>query len=214
MAQTQIQLAPINKAGKQQPAVNASGGDNSSQEFLVSQYDPRYYYLASRGLLFHAYAAADVLSTVAAAMTGLMIWNGSSITSGVNAVLLKIGGMIIATAASLTSVVLATGTGQVSAPTGQTAATKSANNLITGAAPVCLALNAGTFTNAPTADLVLLHNTAAIAATGEDPGFVIDLEGSIIIPPQSYVCFAAVGAAGGAAGFNGHIMWAELPIIN
>ena len=51
---------------------------------------------------------------------------------------------------------------------------------------------------------------AAISVTGEDPGWSIDFEGAIIVPPQSYVCIAAVGGAVAAAGMNAGIMWAEV----
>jgi hypothetical protein len=180
---------------------------------LVSQdVGGRYEEATYRKGMFTAYAAGQAISVVGTAMVGLQIWNGSPINGGINISLLKIGGNIVVTTATLTSIVLATGTGQVSAPTSQTAITRVTNNFIGGPAPQALATTLGTFTNAPTAMMTLLHNTAAIATTGEDSGFNLDLEGSIIIPPQTYVCFAAVGAAGSAGAFNGHIMWEEIPL--
>jgi hypothetical protein len=200
------------------PQVRGTGPQNFFQlpltELAVSEVMPRYAALAWSGDLFTAYAAAQATSLVGTAMVGLQLWNGSPVsgTGAVNLVLLKVGGAVIATSATQTGVVLASGTGQVSAPTGQTAATRVGNNLIGGRAPAALALNAGTFTNAPTAFMTLLHNTAAIATTGEDTGYQLDLEGSIIVPPQCYVCFAAIGAAGAASSNQHHIMWAELPV--
>ncbi len=145
-------------------------------------------------------------------MIGLQLWNGSPAgTGGVNLVVGKCAGNVVVTSASTTSIVLATGSGQVSAPTGQTAATRTGNCYIGGVSSQGLALSAGTFTNAPTALWTLMHNTAAIASTGEDPGFLIDFEGSIIIPPQYYVCVAAVGAAVAASGMNISLTWYELP---
>jgi hypothetical protein len=181
-------------------------------EMIVGQLHGRYYETAFRKNLFTAYAAAVATSVVGTAMVGLQVWNGSPVAGGVNLVLLKVGGMIVVTSATTTSLVLATGTGQVGAPTSQTAATRVGNNFIGGQAPQATALNAGTFTNAPTAFKNLLHNTAAIAVTGEEPGFLIDLEGSVIIPPQCYVCIAAVGGAVAASGSNLDISWEETPI--
>lgn len=179
---------------------------------IVSELHGRYYEQAYRKNLFTAYCAAQATSVAGTAMVGLQVWNGSPVAGGVNLVLLKVGGMIVVTTATATSLVLATGVGQVSAPTSQTAATRVSNNFIGGANPGATALAAGTFTNAPTALMNLLHNTAAIASTGEDVGFQIDLEGSIIIPPQAYVCIAAVGAAISASGSNLHLMWEEVPV--
>lgn len=179
---------------------------------IVSELHGRYYEQAYRKNLFTAYCAAQALSVAGTAMVGLQVWNGSPVSGGVNLVLLKVGGMIVVTSATVTSLVLATGVGQAAAPSGQTAATRVSNNFIGGANPNALALAAGTFVAAPTALINLMHNTAAIAATGEDAGFVLDLEGSIIIPPQAYVCIAAVGAAVAAAGSNLHLMWEEVPV--
>ncbi len=179
-------------------------------DLIISQLHGRYYEAAFRKSLFTAYAVAVATSVVGTGMIGLQVWNGSPIAGGINMVLMKVGGMNVVTSASMTSVVLATGTGQVSAPTGQTAITRVTNNFIGGAAPQATALNAGTFTNAPTAMLNLMHNTAAIATTGEDNGFFVDLEGSVIIPPQVYVCIAAVGAAAASSGMNLHLMWEEV----
>lgn len=198
------------------PNARASGNPNALQlqlgEFAVSELLPRYAALAWSGKLFTAYAAAQATSLVGTAMVGLQLWNGSAVSGGVNAVLILAGGFVAVTSATQTGVVLATGVGQTAAPTGQTAATRSSNNLLGGPAPNCLALNAGTFTAAPTAVLNLLHNTAAIASTGEDQGYNQYLDGMLIIPPQTYVCLAATGAAGAASSNFHHLVWAELPL--
>lgn len=179
---------------------------------VVTELHGRYYEQAYRRNLYTAYAAAVATSLAGVAMVGLQIWNGSPVASGVNLVILKVGGFCAVSSAASTGLVLATGAGQVAAPTGQTAITRVTNNYLGGALPNATATNAGTFTNAPTAMLTLLHNTVAIAITGEDPGYQFDLEGSLIVPPQSYVCVAAVGAALAAAGGFHHIMWEEVAV--
>lgn len=199
------------QTGKQS-GQNITAGFGEFSDILVSQLMPRYYEQASRKNIFTAYAAAQATSLVGTGMVGLQLWNASPVVNGVNIVLMKVGGFILATSATQTGVVLATGVGQVSAPSGQTAATRSGNNFIGGQAPQALATNAGTFTNAPTAFLNLIHNTAAIATVGEDPGYSLDLEGSIIIPPQCYMAFAAIGAAGAAGSNQHHVMWMEVPV--
>jgi hypothetical protein len=178
-------------------------------EQIAQELHGRYYEQAFRKNLFHAYCAAQAMSVVGTGMVGLQVYN--PVASGVNLVLLKAAGAIVVTSATTTGIVLASAAGQTTAPTGQTAATKSGNNFLGAAGSAALALAAGTFTNAPTADLFLMHNTAAIAATGEDQGFSVDLEGSIIVPPAAYVCIAALGAAGAASSTFLHLMWEEVP---
>jgi hypothetical protein len=190
-------------AGTQQPL-----RQGNLQDAIVSELHGRYYETNYRRAMFSAYAAGTVLSLVGTSMTGLMLYNQST---SINMVLTKYNLMISVTSASLTGVVLATGTGQLSAPTGQTVATGSNSNFLGGASPQGLALNAGTFTVAPTAKLLLNHNTAAIQTVGIDQ-IKDDLEGSIIIPPYGYACFAALGAASAAAAFTGSINWEEVPV--
>jgi len=194
--------------------VSADGGvapvrSGKAGDVIVSELQPRYYENTYRRNTFSAYASAQATSLVGTAMVGLQLTNNSST---VNLVITKVAGNIIVTSASTTSLVLASGSGQVSAPTSQTAATRVGNNFLGAAAPQGLATNAATFTNAPTAMFPLLHNTAAIATNGEDQGFLVDFEGSIIVPPNFYVCIAAVGAAVAAGGSNLAITWIEQAI--
>jgi hypothetical protein len=207
-----FQLQPIGGI----PAARVSGNPNALAERLgetpVSAWLAEYAAMAWSGKIFTAYAAAQATTVVGTAMVGLQLWNGSPVAGGVNAILLYAGGAIIAASSTQTGVLLASGVGQTSAPTGQTAATRSASNFIGGAAPQCLALNAGTFASAPTAFMTLLHNTAGLATTGEDPGYFQELKGMIVVPPQTYVCFAALGATGAASSNQHHLVWAELPV--
>ncbi len=187
-----------------QPARQGKAG-----ELIVGQVHGRLYEPAYRRNVFTAYAAAQALSVVGTAMVGLQVWNGSSTY---NLAILKCWGSIFVTSASVTRVVLATGTGQVSAQTSQAAITRVSNMYIGGAAPNATATAGGTFTNAPTALIPIGHNTVAINTVGEDPGFFADLEGSLIIPPQCYFAFAGVGGAATASSTDLAVMWEEVPI--
>jgi hypothetical protein len=202
---TQTQTGVIVSAdGAVAPVRSGKAGD-----VIVSELQPRYYEQAYRRNVFSAYAAAQATSLAGTAMVGLQLTNTSTT---VNLVITKVAGNIVASSATTTSLVLAAGTGQVAAPTGQTAATRVGNNFLGGAAPQGLATAAATFSNAPVAIFPLLHNTAAIATTGVDQGFLVDFEGSIIVPPQTYVCIAAVGAAVAASGSNLAITWMEVAV--
>lgn len=181
-----------------------------SGEQVVTELHGRYYEQTYRKNVFTAFAASVATSVAGTGLIGIQIWNGSPIANGVNLALLKIGGQIAVTSAGVLNLQLATGTGQVVAPTSTTTITSVTNNFIGGQGSQATATNAGTFTNAPTARLSLLHNTVAIAVTGEDAGFMLDLEGSIIIPPQCYVCIVANNNAAAAASCYLYIMWEEV----
>ena len=195
------------------PGVRATGNPNVMQLMLgeigVSEVMGRYAALAQAGLLFSARAALQATSLAGTALVGLQVWNR---TANKNLHLLKCGGNVVATSATQTGVALAFGAAQTTAPTGQTAATSVINNFIGGAAPGALALAAGTFAVTPVAQYDLLHNTASVAASGEDQGYLIDFEGSVIIPPNGFMAFVALGTAGAAASNNHWAMWAELPV--
>lgn len=194
------------------PNARSSGNPNLMQfafgEALVSELLPRYAALALSGILFSARSALRATTVVGTGMVGLQLWNRNP---NVDLIVVKAAGNIVATSATQTGVALAFGTNQTSAPTGQTAADSVVNNFITGSAPTALAIAAGTFVTAPVAQWDLLHNTAAIATVGEDQGYQMDFEGSIVIPPYAYVAFCALGATGAASSNNHDLMWIEVP---
>ena len=197
------------------PKSRSTGNPNAQQlwlgEMAVSEVMPRYSALAKSGFMFSSRGALQTLSAAGVAMTGLVLWNGSSVTGGVDLHLLKASGNVAVTSATTTGIALARFVGQSLAPTAATAATVN-NSYLGGAVGAGLAYTAGTVANAPVSIFDLLHNTAAIAASGEDSGFLIDFEGSIVVPPQTGVCFAALGTASAAAAVNLSLLWAELPV--
>lgn len=189
-------------AGTQIKARSGQLGD-----LIVSELHGRYYETNYRRNLFAAYSAFQVLSVSGTAMTGLALWNGSTT---VNLALTKVALAVSVTSATMTGIALGVGTAQATAPTGQTAATKVGSLFLGGAAPQGLALNAGTFGVAPAPQILLCHNTAAINTVGLDQ-LVVDLEGSVIVPPQAYVALCALGAASAAAAVTSTIFWEEIP---
>jgi hypothetical protein len=181
-------------------------------EVGVSQVMPRYSAMAKSGFIYTARGALQQLSLAGTAMTGLVVWNSSTPVNGVDLHILKISGNVAVTSATMTGIALARGTGQASAPTSTTAASAYGNNYLGGAAGSGNAYTVATVAVAPVAMWDVLHNTAAIATTGEDVGFYEDLEGSVVVPPGGIITFVALGAASAAAAVNLGIMWAELPV--
>jgi hypothetical protein len=205
----QLQLTAVGQI----PTARVTGLPNmtalSVGDMAVSQVMPRWATLAAAGAMFTARAALQATSLAGTALVGLQLWNR---TTNKNCAIVAVGGNVVATSATQTGVALAFGTQGTAAPTAQTAASNVINNLIGGAAPGALALNAATYAGAAANALDLLHNTAAIAVTGEDAGYFLDLEGAYMLPPGGYCAFTALGAAGAASSNNHWIMWAEIPV--
>lgn len=168
----------------------------------------RYYWPSYNKKMF--YAAMNTGNALGLGLTliGLQLWNGSTLN---NVVLHKTSGMIAVASANVKYIQFATGTGQSIAPTGQVAVTKSGNCFIGQAAPTATVTGQGTFSAIPTMAWPLMHNTAALATTGEDQGWQIDFEGSIIIPPYCFCCIAP-DVASGAAAMICSLMWEEVPV--
>jgi hypothetical protein len=211
-------MALIQTAGLSLPARAALAGNQLgvpsgiASELLVSELLPRYSHLAKLGRIQIARAPLVTLTLAATAYTGLAIWNNSAATNPVDLHLLKLTGNVAVTSAAMTGIALGGGVQGTTAPTGTTLATQS-SSIIGGpsSGPAGIAYSAATLAVAATNLLDLLHNTAAIAVTGEDNGFSIDLEGSIIIPPGGFVAFSALGAASAAGAVNLSAIWAALP---
>lgn len=197
------------------PRARTSGNPNAEQLWLgelgISQVMPRYSALAKSGLVFTARGATQLLSLAGVAMTGLVLWNSSSLVGGVDLHILKASGNIVVTSATTTGIAIAYGKNQATTPTGTVFAQQNCD-YIGGSSGSGVSYTSATFANAPVAQFDVLHNTAAIAASGEDAGFLIDFEGSIIVPPQQYIAFVALGAATAAAATNLSIKWAELAV--
>jgi hypothetical protein len=174
----------------------------------VAETHGRYYEAAYRSKLFTAYAGGVATSLSSTTAVGLILVNPPN--NGNNLVLQKTAGLIAVTSATTTAILLGLFQ-QPTTPTGVTAIVP-VNNKLGGSAASGAAYSAATIANAPTAFKVLLHNTAAIATTGEDPGWQIDLEGSVIVPPGWGVATIALGAAVSASGMYADLSWEEVPV--
>ena len=177
---------------------------------LVSEYLGKYAALALKGQLYLAYSTALALSLPATATIGCMVWNRPG--SGVRVHLLEWSSQIYATSAACTGVVIAAGY-QTTTPTTVTAATFYGRTLINDivAQPGRVsAYNIATVLTAPLAVMLLHHNTAAIATTGEDV-MTGTFGGGIILEEGAFATTAAHGAAAAATAWAGSLLFAEIP---
>lgn len=179
-------------------------------DVLVSRYLGEYGAMALKGQVYSAYTSAVALSLAATATIGCMVWNPPG--SGVRIHLLEWASQILVTSATCTGVALAVGF-QTTTPTTVTAATFYGRLLVDDivAKPgKAKAYNIATVLTAPLAALVLHHNTAAIATTGEDQ-MSGTFKGGIILEEGAFATTVALGAAAAASGWTGHLTFAEIP---
>lgn len=187
----------------------ASPRMGKDSETLISQLHGSDYQQAYDGNIFYAYSSLQTLSAVGTAITGLIVWNSSAAK---NLVLRRIHAQVAVTSASLTGIALASTVAgaQTTAPTTTTAATKSGCTLLGAGGGTGIAYTIATCLTT----LVVwpfMHNTAAIATTGED-AINVDLQGMFIVPPFTAVHLAALGAASASSAVTSAMTWEEVPV--
>ena len=208
---------PLQTSGQVGPQVLGDGNSSPIRQtrdgsLTVAESHGRYYEAAYRKNVFTAIAQGTTLTALNTTATGLIVLNPYGSTK--NLVLQKTGGFVAVTSASATGVILgyfAQGTSAFTNTTPITIASNFLSQLSSGSVAVASSSCSG-IPAAPLALKNLLHNTAAIATTGEDPGWQVDLEGSIIVPPAFGIVLAATGAASAASALYADISWEEVPV--
>ena len=175
-----------------------------------------YFDLARQRQVFSAYAivTAPVIWTTAAGTGGPLLWNNTGPGAGGNnrvlAVLLASTCAVTVVSTVAAALGLTGNSGQTSAPTATTAIDASANMFVGGPAPTCNVYRVGTPSSAGNFFLPLAGlSTGALTADNELLG-LIDLGGSVVIPPGSWVSLAASATASTTVARLG-MLWAEVP---
>jgi hypothetical protein len=179
-------------------------------ELSVAEVHARYYESTYRRGNMTAYASGATVSAASTTATGLILLNPYN--NNKNLVLQKTSGFVTATSASMTGIVLGYFVQGQTNITGPTAITIVPNFLSASSGATGIAYSAATIANAPVGMYPLLHNTAAINTTGEDAGWDIDLEGSILVPPGYGVMHFALGAASAASAVTLMLSWEETAV--
>ena len=186
----------------------ARGGRSGEQ--MVSELQGRYYELAYRGNLFHAYAivTAPVVYTTAAGTGGPLIHNNST---DVNVVLLAVtlGSSVVTTVAGSLGI---TGNSGQSAAIGTTTAIDANRNLkVGGALPKSTAYRIGTPASAGNFFIPLCSfHTGALTVDTTVTGF-IDIGGAVIIPPNCWASLAGSATMSTLVAQLG-LIYAEVPL--
>lgn len=170
----------------------------------VTQLNPRYYEETYRRQTYTIANQSGVTTStgLSGSYTGLFIQNPT--TSSVNVVLTKVGYAI--TVVGTAGVVgLMTGTGASITATLVT----PRNRFVGGVGSQCLAAATCTLPGTAVIETILGSQTTALDA-GLGPK-VLDLEGSLILPPGAFAAFYT-STATGTSGFFGSFQWVEVPL--
>lgn len=183
--------------------VKARGGKQGEQ--LASELHARYYEQTYRGNVFSVNTQGTAVTTTAAlatTFTGLAIGNPAG--SGVNLVLLKFSATQFAVGAAAT-IGLMGGAGSI------TASLTPQSRIIGGGQVSKATATAGQTISTPLL-ITTFGSVGSLATTGYglEPGIFVDLEGSIIIPPGSFVANYTSVVTTSALNFG--FCWEEVPV--
>lgn len=191
---------------------NADGSTPVTQQYdqqgagLVTEFHPRYYQQTVRGNVFSLNTQGTAVTTTAALAT---TWTGLGISnpagSGVNLVLMKFSATQFAAGAAGTIGLLG-GIGVLSA-----SLTPQSRNI--GSGGVSKARGSASDTISTPLLITTFGSVGSVATTGYglEPGIFVDLEGSIVIPPGSFVGTYTSVVTTSALNFG--FTWEEVPII-
>ena len=195
--------------GQVGPQVIADGTSNPIRQektggVVVQELHGRYFEQVYRGNVFSALTqAAGALSVaLATTYTGLLVYN--PIGSPVNLSILKVKLALSVAPASISMIGLISGS-QTVAPTGLTAASVYNNQVGSQQTGAGVAYSAATILT-PVWRMFLYDGFTASALPA--PTLPVDLEGSVIVKPGSFIALGAMAAVTG----YGMIMWEEIPV--
>jgi hypothetical protein len=193
-----------------QPGTTPTLRQGQLGEAVVQELHGRYYETAYRRNMFFAAVQGTGITTsvgLTTTYTGIALTNPTNST--VNCVINKVGYGFNAAPAAVMVVSLAYNTSTTAVT--QTTAITPRNCFLGGAAPQGLVASSATFPTAPINSHILgVIGTNAITAINESTD-VVDLEGSIVMPPGSYVCLVTTTASA-ATSFWGSFQWEEVPV--
>lgn len=180
-------------------------------DLIVSELHGVCYEAAYRRTLFNGAIVGQVTTVgLATTYTGLCLSN--PVGSQVNLVLWKVGYAFIVAFAAGSAVGIMTGYNSTTNVTHTAAVTPRSQFFGVGGSGIGLLDSSATLPTAPTVNTIFGAGlTGAITTTPFGLGGVIDLQGSIILPPGAYAAVytsTISGAAGGAFSFT----WEEVPI--
>lgn len=179
---------------------------------LFSELQARYRENAFRGRIFTgSNGATPSVTTVglATTYTGLALINPAN--SGVTLSLLKVGYSFLVVFPAAATIGLLAGYAAGGVTTFTAAATDGANTNLNGARGLGRAALSATLVGTPYLHTVFGSGLTGAITTVPDIQQLVDMEGSMEIPPGGY-CAIYTSTVSGAASLAGSFMWAENPL--
>ena len=170
----------------------------------ATQLNPRYYETTYRRQTYTIANQTGVTSTTTLTSgqtsTGMLIQNPT--TSSVNVIITKVGWAITVAPAAAGVVGIATGLGA-----SITGAVTPRNRFVGGVGAQCLASTSVALPGAAVVETIIGSFSNAVSLAPN----IVDLEGSLILPPGAFA-FIYTSTASGASGFFGSFQWVEVPL--
>jgi hypothetical protein len=203
----QGQVGPITTTASVGPGIQAPIRQGNMGEQIISEYMGRYGESTYRRQHFVVCNQTGVTHSAALTTTFIGICVGNPASSTVNMHLTGFGWTNEVALAAAASVGIMTGTGTI------TAVLTPRNRYVGGAAGQGLATGGQTIPGTPVLEQVFgtIGSTLAITSWQPQPGYWVDLGGSLILPPNTFAC-SYMSTASGASGFRGWFTWQEIPI--
>ena len=203
-----------------QPSVRSiSSGANpvlrqgQQSDLIVSELHGRYYEQTYNRNMFTASLTAGTTTSAALSttFTGLLLLNPNN--SQVNFVINKVGMSFLVAFTAAAAIGIQVGNQSTALLSGLTTTNTQTRNNFLGAPNSTIDL---TYSAATTPAPALLHLfgaglTGAITTVPQIPGFFIDLEGSVIVPPGAWIG-TYTSTASGASGTLASFSYEEVPI--
>ena len=211
---TQGQVGPLTTTTSLSASSQTNTRLGNMGDAIVSDLHGRYYEATYRRTVYYAAALAQTTTAFATgsttAVVGLTIAN--PISSPVNLVLNKVGVAYTVAFAAAASIGIAVGYNSSTNVTHTTPVTVRSGYVGVGSAGFGLVDSSATVPTAPnTTHIFGAGLTGAITTEPYMGPQMIDLEGSIILPPGAYATIVT-SAASGASGAFYSISWEEVPL--
>ena len=195
------------------PGANPVIRQGQQSDIIVSELHGRYYETTYNRNMYTATLTSGTTTSaaLATAHTGLLLLNPNN--SQVNFVINKVGMTFLVAFAASAAIGIQTGNQSTAVLSSLTTTNTQTRNNFLGApnSTVGLTYSAATTTSPSLLQLFGAGLTGAITTVSQIPGFFIDLEGSVIVPPGSWIA-TYTSTASGASGTFASFTYEEVPV--
>ena len=195
------------------PGANPVMRQGQQSDIIVSELHGRYYETTYNRNMYTATLTSGTTTSaaLATAHTGLLLLNPNN--SQVNFVINKVGMTFLVAFAASAAIGIQTGNQSTAVLSSLTTTNTQTRNNFLGApnSTVGLTYSAATTTSPSLLQLFGAGLTGAITTVPQIPGFFIDLEGSVIVPPGSWIA-TYTSTASGASGTFASFTYEEVPV--